>query len=71
MGRRDQLTARIERVEARIAEIDQRFCEPDYYEVTDPQGVAALDQERVDLSEELDRLIEDWDRIERELEALT
>jgi ATPase subunit of ABC transporter with duplicated ATPase domains len=70
VGRRDELTSRIERLEERLSEIDQLFCDPDYYERTPQQEVTELDRERGGLQEELDRLVERWEDVERELEDL-
>lgn len=69
-GRRDEITARLEGAEARIAEIDGRFCEPDYYRDTPAEEVAALEQERESLQAVVERLMSDWDKVERQIEVV-
>jgi len=68
--RRDSLTADIEAAETRIAEIDEAFCVPGYYEETPPQTVTKLEAERSRLQEKVERLMEDWEKVERELESM-
>ncbi len=67
---RDHLTESIEAAEARIAEIDATFCEVGYYERTAPDVVATLESERGTLRGEVDRHMERWSEIEREIEEL-
>ncbi|HSM60671.1 MAG TPA: ABC-F family ATP-binding cassette domain-containing protein [Longimicrobiales bacterium] len=68
--RRDELTARLEAAEARVAEIDGLFCEPDYFERTPPEQVSALERERGALQEEIESLVRAWEDVERSLERL-
>ncbi len=65
--RRDEVTAEIEAAEARVAEIEGIFCEPGYYERTPPEEVASLEQERTELLERVERLMEEWEGVETEL----
>ncbi len=67
---RDEITTRIETAEARVAAIDTGFCAPGYYESTPPDEVARLEVERAELQDELGRLIEEWEGVERKLEAM-
>jgi ATPase subunit of ABC transporter with duplicated ATPase domains len=67
---RDRLTTRIHRAETRMGEIQAVFGEPGYYERTDPGEVAELDAERSRLQEEVETLLGEWERVERELEEL-
>ncbi|MDQ3556689.1 MAG: ATP-binding cassette domain-containing protein, partial [Gemmatimonadota bacterium] len=68
--RRDDLTAGIEAAESRIGEIDARFCAPGYYEQTPPEKVAVLEGERAGLQTRVERLMEDWERVEREIDGI-
>ena len=61
---RDELTARIAEVEGAIAEIDAAFCAPGYFERTPPEEAAALERRRASLQEDVDRLLEEWGRVE-------
>ncbi|MEX2581816.1 MAG: ATP-binding cassette domain-containing protein, partial [Gemmatimonadota bacterium] len=67
--RRDDLMGDIESAESRLAEIDEAFCAPGYYEATPPDEVQRLEGERTGLQEKLERLMEEWGGVERELEA--
>ena len=67
---RDELTTQIEAGEARIAEIDEVFCTPDFYETTEATEIARLERERTDGQSEVDRRVEEWGALEAELEAL-
>jgi ATPase subunit of ABC transporter with duplicated ATPase domains len=62
-SRLEELTAKIEESEARIAEIDQLFCAPGYYERTPPDQVVALEHERARLRSEVERLTGEWDEV--------
>ena len=65
--RRDRLTDAIDRAEERLAEIDALFCEPGFYERSDPDEVAALEEERARLAPEIEALVADWEEAERDL----
>ncbi len=67
--RRDELTAEIDRLEGRIAEIEAAFARPGYYEQTDPEEVAALDQERTAAQQRVEHLMGEWESVERKLEG--
>jgi len=66
-SRRDTITAQIEGAEARVAQIDQTFCEPDFYEATAQEEVRALESERSGLQAKVESLMAEWEDIEREL----
>ena len=67
--RRDELTGQIEAAEARVVEIDRTFAAPGYYEQTPADGVALLLEERAGLQERVERLMGDWEEVERQLET--
>ncbi len=66
----DALTERIEATEARVAEIDQAFCKPGYFETTPPEEVARLQEERAEMQVSVDAWTEKWAAVEMEIEAL-
>jgi hypothetical protein len=66
-ARRDELTDRIDAAETRIAEIDAAFCEPGYYDRT-PAEVATLEAERAELEATVERLMSEWESVERQLD---
>ena len=63
--KRDEVTAEIEKAEARVAEIDLEFCRPGFFDRTEAHAVASLEAERADLQTEVDRLVEEWERLEK------
>ena len=67
LKRQDELTASIEEAEARVAEIDEVFCQPAYYERTAPDEVKALETERTSLQSEVADLMSEWERAEEEV----
>nr|MDQ3388311.1 ABC-F family ATP-binding cassette domain-containing protein [Gemmatimonadota bacterium] len=68
--RRDEITAEIEAAEARIAQTDQAFCEPGFYQKTSSDAVAVLEGDRTKLQERLETLMREWERVEAEMEVL-
>jgi len=62
-ARLEEVTAQIEAAEARIAEIDEAFCAPGYYDRTPPEEVATLEKERGGLQADVERLTDEWDRL--------
>ena len=68
--RRDELTASIETKEARVAEIDAAFCVEGYYERTPSEEVAQSERERAELSESVERAMEEWSELEERIESL-
>ncbi len=69
-ARRDELTAGIAAAEDRIGEIDRVFLEPGYFEAAAPAQITALNGERSRHQERVGQWMQDWERIERELEAI-
>ncbi|HWK88684.1 MAG TPA: ABC-F family ATP-binding cassette domain-containing protein [Longimicrobium sp.] len=68
--RRDEITAGIEAAEARIAEIDGMFLQPGFFEATPKGQVQGLNGERARLQEKVERLMEEWERVEAELASV-
>jgi ATPase subunit of ABC transporter with duplicated ATPase domains len=69
-AQRDALTEKIDAAESRIAEIDDRFCKPGFYDQTDPDEVARLEDQRAELTSSIEGLMAQWESAERELSAL-
>ncbi len=69
-GLRDQVLAAIDRAEQRRAAIAAQWCEPGFYERTDPAGVAALEREEQALTGELVELMAKWEALEAEIASL-
>jgi ATPase subunit of ABC transporter with duplicated ATPase domains len=65
--RRDEITAEIEAAESRIAEIDETFARPGYFTDAPAAEVSTLQRERETLQSGLDALMEEWEKIERQL----
>jgi sugar-specific transcriptional regulator TrmB len=63
------VTAAIESAEARIAAIDAKFATPGYFDATDPESIRELTAERDRLQQQVDRLVEEWEHVERQLAA--
>ncbi len=62
--RRDELAARIEAAEARIAEIDAGFTRAGYFDETPPAEVQRLQEERARLVEALPGMMAQWEEAE-------
>ena len=65
--RLEPVTERIQAAELRIHEIDQLFCEPDYFTRTPVDAVRALEAERKDLQGALADLLAEWEGIEQQI----
>jgi hypothetical protein len=68
--RRDAAAAEVEAAEKRIAELDEKFCEPGFFERTPHQEVQALQAEQKRLGGRVEELMAEWERLERELGEL-
>ncbi len=66
---RDRALARIEGIEARLAEIDGTFADAAFYRDSAPEAVRKLQAERKRLARESERLTEEWVALEEDLEA--
>ena len=60
--------ARIEKAEARLAEIDALRCEPAYYAKTSPDQIKALECEHADIERALATLLEEWAAVEETMD---
>lgn len=69
-ARRKEIEREIETTEKRVAEIDETFCRPDYYEETDPAEVRELQKERERAAAKAEKLMAEWESIEKDLETL-
>jgi ATPase subunit of ABC transporter with duplicated ATPase domains len=69
--RRAALTAGIEAAEQRIGAIDATFAAPGYFDATPAEQVAALQKERAEQQQRIDGLMEEWVRVEEQIDALT
>jgi ATPase subunit of ABC transporter with duplicated ATPase domains len=67
--RRDDLIREMETAEAKIAEIDQEFCVAGYYERTPADTIAARQAERERVEARLQKLMQEWEEIEKEISA--
>jgi len=65
---RDRLTAEIDRVEQRVHEISELFCNPGYFDRTAAPEVRKLENEQKTLATRLDELMASWEKVEKELE---
>jgi len=68
--RRDELTAKVEKAESRIHEINELFCDPTFFYRTSREQVKKLEQEQKRLSGEVEGLMGQWEGVETELTAL-
>jgi ATPase subunit of ABC transporter with duplicated ATPase domains len=67
--RRDQVTAEIDKAEARINEINELFCDPTFFERTPVPQVQKLEAEQKKLSKKVEELMEEWETLEGALEG--
>ena len=68
--RRDELTRSIEADEKRMAEIDERFCLPGFYDQTPAHERASLEEERASIESRVSSAMEEWEGIETKIDAL-
>ena len=67
LKRQEELTASIQEAEARVAEIDEVFCEPTFYERASPDEVKILETERTSLQSDVAHLTSEWESAEEEI----
>lgn len=68
--RLEEITARIEAAEARVNEIDEMFCEPDYFQRTAADEIRAREREQDSLKGEVADLLTEWEQVEEEIDSL-
>ena len=68
--KRDQLTDEIEQAEAKVHQINELFCDPTYFERTERREVARVEKEQKQLSQRVEELMSDWEKVESELTDL-
>jgi ATPase subunit of ABC transporter with duplicated ATPase domains len=69
-GRRDEVTAEVDRLEARIHAINETFCDPAYFDRTPRDKVAKLEAEQKKLSARVAELMAEWEGVESEIGEL-
>jgi len=67
---RDRLLGEIEQAESHLAEIHTRFADPGFYADTGHADVRALKDEEGEAAGRVERLLEEWGAVERELSRL-
>jgi ATPase subunit of ABC transporter with duplicated ATPase domains len=68
--KRDELTEKIETAEERVHEINDLFCDPSYFDRTPHKEVRRLETEQKTLKETASQLLEQWEGVEKEIDAL-
>jgi ATPase subunit of ABC transporter with duplicated ATPase domains len=68
--KRDQVTAAVEQSEARVHAINELFCDPTFFDRTSREQVKKLEAEQKSLSEKVEGLMAEWEKIETELTGL-
>ena len=68
--RLEEATAQVAATEARLAEINERFCDPAFFQQTPREEIAALEAEHAELTRALPEQLQAWEALEREIEAL-
>ena len=67
---RDEVTARLEKLEARVHEINEKFCNPGFFDSAPHAEVQRLEGEQKRLAAEIATLMARWEALEQELGAL-
>jgi|CXWL01.1.fsa_nt_gi ATPase subunit of ABC transporter with duplicated ATPase domains len=65
--RRDHVTTEIERAEARVAAINEMFCDPTFFEKNSREKVKKLEEEQKAMSTKTEQLMAEWEALEAEL----
>jgi ABC-type multidrug transport system ATPase subunit len=68
--KRDQVTATVEQAEARIHAINETFCDPTFFDRTSRDQVKKLENEQKTLSEKIEQLMGEWEKLEEEIELI-
>jgi ATPase subunit of ABC transporter with duplicated ATPase domains len=64
---RDEVTAKLEKLEARVHEINEKFCNPGFFDATPVNEVQRLEGEQKRLAGEIAILMARWEALEQEL----
>jgi len=70
-ARRDELTSAIEKGESRVHEINEIFCDPQYFERTSTADVKKLEQEQKRMTKRVEELMQEWEGVEEDLAAVS
>jgi ATPase subunit of ABC transporter with duplicated ATPase domains len=65
--RRDEVTAEVEKAESRVHAINEMFCDPTFFDRTSRDQVKKLEQEQKTLSEKVETLMAEWEKLEEQL----
>ena len=68
-AQQENLLEQIETAENRLKQIDELFCQPNYYDETPPEEIKVLEAERTDLERDVAYMTADWERAEQELDV--
>ena len=68
--RRDEITAVIEKSEARVGEINELFCNPGFFDKSPPKEIQKLEREQKQLSEKVESSMAEWEEVEKEIGQL-
>ena len=68
--RRDELTAAVEQCENRVHAINEMFCDPTFFDRTSRDQVKKLETEQKTLSEKVEKLMGEWEKIEEQIAEL-
>ena len=68
--RHGELLKKIEKAEARMGEIDERFGRPGFYQTVAPDEIRGLEEERSGLENRLTAFMEEWEQVEEDLAAV-
>jgi energy-coupling factor transporter ATP-binding protein EcfA2 len=67
---RDRVLREIAATEGRQKAIEGLYCSQGFFELTAPETVQALEQEKIELAERLQALLGQWETLEQQIEAL-
>jgi ATPase subunit of ABC transporter with duplicated ATPase domains len=68
--KRDQLLEQIAEIETKLRELESAYCDPGFFERTSPERVAELKREEAAHKASVERLTNEWERVEEELASL-
>ncbi len=66
----DKITHEVEKVESRVHEINEIFCDPGFFESSSPKEVQKLEREQKNLNDRSSQLMGEWEELEEQLAAL-